>query len=81
MADDLVVLRGGSRDGESTKVEHGVERLLTPSDGPGLIEIYEDSGATAHVPGNAEQARVFEHAGQQGAEDVAPELLHAPQGH
>ncbi len=81
MADDLVVLRGGSRDGESTKVEQGVTRLLTPSDGPGLLEIYEDSGDTAHLAGNAEDARVFVHAGQQGADDVAPEMLHAPQGH
>jgi hypothetical protein len=81
MADDLVVLRGGSRDGESTKVEQGVTRLLTPSDGPGLLEVYEDGGETAHVPGNSEAARVFVHAGQQGAEDVAPEALHAPTGH
>ena len=80
MADVLVVLRGGSRDGESTKVEQGVTRLLTPSDGPGLLEVYEDSGETAHVAGNSEDARVFVHAGQQGAEDVAPEALHAPSG-
>ena len=80
MADDLGVRRGGRRDGESTKVEQGVTRLLTPSDGPGLLEVYEDSGQTAHVPGNSEDARVFVHAGQQGAEDVAPEALHAPSG-
>ena len=81
MADDLVVLRGGSRDGESTKVEQGVTRLLTPSDGPGLLEVYEDSGETDTVRGNTEAARVFVHTGQQGAEDVAPEALHAPSGH
>lgn len=80
MADDLVVLRGGSRDGESTKVEQGVRRLLAASDAPGLLEVYEDSGQTAHLAGNAEDARVFVHAGQEVAEDVAPELQHAPPG-
>ena len=78
MADDLVVLRGGSRDGESTTVEHGVTRLLTPSDGPGLLEVYEDSGETGRVAGNNDPARVFVQTGQQGADDVAPEMLHAP---
>jgi len=78
MADDLVVLRGGSRDGESTKVEQGVRRLLAASEAPGLLDVYEDSGDSRHVAGNAEDARVFVHSGQEPAGDVAPELLHAP---
>ncbi len=78
MADDLVLLRGGSRDGESTKVEHGVTRLLAPSDAPGLLEVYEANGETDEVAGNTEAALVFIHVGQEPAGDVAPELQHSP---
>ena len=38
MGDELVVLRGGSRDGESTEVDEGVRRILAASDAPGLVE-------------------------------------------
>ena len=65
--DELVVLRGGSRDGESTKVQEGVRRLLAPSDAPGLLEVYEANGETEDLAGNAEPALVFVHAGQQPA--------------
>ena len=78
MADELVVLRGGSRDGESTKVDRGVRRLLAASAAPGLLEVYEASGETAELPGNDERAQVFVHAGEQSAEGIAPELLHLP---
>lgn len=80
MSDELVVLRGGSRDGESTKVQVGVRRLLAASDAPGLLEVYEANGETEDVARNAEQALVFVHAGQEPAGDVAPELLHSPGG-
>ena len=46
----LVVLRGGSRDGESTDVDEHVERLLAASEAPGLIDIYEATDETAHSP-------------------------------
>ena len=80
MAEELVVLRGGSRDGESTTVREGVRRLLAASDAPGLIEVYEADGTTASLPGNDQDALVFIHVGQEPAGDVAPELLHAPGG-
>ena len=54
MSDELVVLRGGVRDGESTTVQEGVRRLLAASDAPGLVEIYEANGETADVPGNTD---------------------------
>ena len=78
MADELVVLRGGVRDGESTVVQEGVRRLLAASDAPGLVEVYEADGTTATVPGNDGDALVFVHAGQEPAGDIAPELQHAP---
>ena len=79
MSDELVVLRGGSRDGESTTVQEGVRRLLAASPAPGLLEVYEANGETATVSGNSGDALVFVHAGQEPAGDVAPEMLHPPQ--
>ena len=79
MGDELVVLRGGSRDGESTTVDEGVRRILAASDAPGLLDVYEANGETQDLRGNDEPALVFEHAGQEPADGVAPELLHPPQ--
>ena len=81
MPDELVVLRGGVRDGESTTVQDGVRRLLAASDAPGLVEIYEANGQTDEVAGNSESALVFVHVGQEAAGDLAPELQHSPQPH
>lgn len=78
MAEELVVLRGGSRDGESTTVQDGVRRLVAVSDAPGLLDIYEADGRTQQVPGNDQDALVLVHVGQQSADGIAPELLHAP---
>jgi len=78
MAEDLVVLRGGVRDGDSTTVQSGVRRLLAASDAPGMIEIYEANGETGRVRGNSEEALVFVHVGQEPAGDLAPELQHSP---
>lgn len=78
MAEDLVVLRGGVRDGDSTTVQAGVRRLIAASDAPGMVEIYEANGETAHVRGNSEDALVFIHVGQEPAGDIAPELQHSP---
>ncbi len=80
MADELVVLRGGSRNGESTRVDAGVSRLLAASEAPGLLDVYEPTGETEHLRGNDEPARVYALVGQQSAEGVAPEALHPP-GH
>ena len=79
MSDELVVLRGGVRDGESTTVQDGVRRLLAASDAPGLVEVYEANGQTEEVAGNPEAALVFVHVGQEAAGDLAPELQHSPQ--
>lgn len=79
MSDDLVVLRGGSRDGESTTVAEGVRRVLAASVAPGLLDVYEANGETQHVGGNNGDALVFVHAGQEPVGDTAPEMLHPPQ--
>jgi hypothetical protein len=73
MADERVVLEGGSRSGESTVVADGVRRLLAVSDAPGLLEVYEADGRTTD-----DGDLLFVHAGQESAEGVAPELLHGP---
>jgi hypothetical protein len=78
MSHELVVLRGGSRDGESTSVDAGVRRILAVSDAPGLLDVYEANGETQQLPGNDEPALVFVHAGQEPSDGVAPELLHLP---
>lgn len=78
MADELVVLRGGVRDGDSTTVQEGVRRIIAAGDAPGLVEIYEANGETARIPGNNDDALVFIHVGQEPAGDLAPEMLHAP---
>jgi hypothetical protein len=77
MADELVVLSGGSRDGESTTVQGGVRRLLAVSEAPGLLDVYEADGRTQELE-RAGTALVFTHAGQESAEGVAPEALHLP---
>jgi hypothetical protein len=78
MSHELVVLRGGSRDGESTSVDAGVRRILAASDAPGLLDVYEANGETEVIRGNDEPAFVFVHAGQEPAEGISPELLHPP---
>lgn len=76
-----VVLRGGSRDGESTVLDMHVERLLAASDAPGLVDVYEPTGETEHLAHNAEPAIVFEFVGQEPIGDMAPEMLHMPPRH
>ncbi|HEU0104124.1 MAG TPA: hypothetical protein VFR07_17555 [Mycobacteriales bacterium] len=78
MAEQLVVLRGGSRDGESTTVQEDVRRLLAASAAPGLLDVYEANGEFEDLEGNPGPAMVFVHAGEQSAEGIAPEGLHAP---
>ncbi len=74
-----MVLRGGSRDGESTAVQQGVRRLLAASAAPGLIDVYEANGQTETLPGNPDDALVFLHVGQEPADGIASEMLHPPQ--
>ena len=74
-----MVLRGGSRDGESTTVQQGVRRLLAASAAPGMLDVYEANGETATVEGNPHDALVLVHVGHEPAGDMAPEMLHPPQ--
>lgn len=78
MSEDLIILRGGNRDGETTRVQEGVRRLLTASPAPGLLDVYEADGTTESVEGNPGDALVFVLAGQEPADGVAPEMLHSP---
>ena len=64
-----MVLRGGSRDGESTRVQDGVRRVLAASDAPGMVDVYEANGETAELAGNDELALVLIHVGQEPAGD------------
>lgn len=73
-----MILRGGNRDGETTRVQEGVRRLLTTSPAPGLLDVYEADGTTETVEGNPDDALVFVLAGQEPAEGVAAEMLHSP---
>lgn len=76
MGEELVVLEGGSRDGESTVVQEGVRRVLAASAAPGLLDVYEADGRTRDV--NGSDALVLVLAGQESSEGIAPELLHFP---
>ncbi|HET7310220.1 MAG TPA: hypothetical protein VFJ17_02725 [Mycobacteriales bacterium] len=74
----LIVLRGGSRDGESTDVDEHVERLLAASDAPGMIDIYEATEETEHIRGNDEPAIVYSFVGQEPISDTPAAHLHMP---
>lgn len=78
MSEELVVLRGGSRDGESTWLAEGVRRLLAASVAPGMIDVYEANGETATLRGSGE-ALVLVHVAQEPIGETHPELLHPPQ--
>lgn len=78
MAEITALLKGGSRDGESTIVAAGVRRLFAHSDAPGLLDVYEITDLHQHLPGNEEQAAVFEFAGQEDAATFAPDDVHLP---
>jgi hypothetical protein len=74
----MIVLRGGSRDGESTDVDEHVERLLAASDAPGMIDIYEVTEETQHVRGNDEPAIVYAFVGQEPISETPATHLHMP---
>ena len=74
----MIVLRGGSRDGESTDVDEHVERLLAASAAPGMIDIYEVTEETEHVRGNDEPAIVYNFVGQEPISEMPGTQLHMP---
>ncbi|HET7530855.1 MAG TPA: hypothetical protein VFJ98_07850 [Mycobacteriales bacterium] len=74
----LVLLRGGSRDGESTDLDEHVDRLYAASDAPGLIDVYEATESTAPVEGNDSEAVVFAFVGQEPLTEHEGTQLHMP---
>ena len=72
----LVVLRGGTRDGESTVVDDHVTRLYAASHAPGLVDIYEATDESQRIPGNDEDAIVYEFADQESVDDMTQ--IHVP---
>ena len=77
--DAIAVLEGGSRHGESTTVSAGVTRIVSPSDAPGLVDIYEQTDELRPLPGNTTPAVVFRFAAQEPApERITAESMHMP---
>jgi hypothetical protein len=74
----LVLLRGGSRDGESTTVDESVSRLYAASDAPGMVDVYERSDELGTVLGNDESAVVFRFVEQEPVSDTTATHLHMP---
>lgn len=74
----IVVLRGGHRDGESTRVAAGTARIYTTSDAPGLVDIYEATDEFVELGGNDEEATIYRLVGRESAEGITPEMLHTP---
>lgn len=79
--DPTVLLRGGSRDGETTTVAPEVTRLYAVSDAPGLLDVYEATETRVHVPGNDVTATVFQWVTQEAADGVAAQAFHMHPGH
>lgn len=72
----FLVLHGGTRDGESTVVDEHVTRLYAASAAPGLVDIYEATDHTQHVPGNDEAAIVYNFIGQEPVDEMTQ--IHMP---
>ena len=78
MADRIVVLHGGAREGQSLTVAHEVTRVLVASEAPGLVDIYEDTGRQTHVRGNDQPGAVFDFVGQEPVGDEHAQVLRLP---
>lgn len=76
----VVLLRGGSRDGESTSVDEHVTRLYATSEAPGMVDIYEATDESVKLPGNEEGAIVYRFADQEPITDTTVTHLHMPSG-
>ena len=74
----LVLLRGGSRNGESTTVDDHVGRLYATSEAPGMVDIYEATDELAPVRGNDEDAVVYQFVDQEPVTDTTITHLHMP---
>jgi hypothetical protein len=78
MAELTVVLRGGSRDGESTRVDEQVTTLRAVSQAPGLLDIYEATDERVERDAAEGEAVIYAFVTQESAEGLAPELIHMP---
>jgi hypothetical protein len=74
----FILLRGGSRDGESTTVDEHVERLYAASEAPGMIDVYDATEELAHVRGNDDDAIVYTFTEQVPLDDGTATHLHMP---
>jgi hypothetical protein len=74
----LILLRGGSRDGESTDVDEHVERLYAASEAPGMVDVYEATDELATVRGNDDQAVVYRFVDQEPITETSATHLHMP---
>jgi hypothetical protein len=74
----FILLRGGSRDGESTTVDEQVQRLYAASDAPGMVDVYEMTDQLEHVRGNDESAIVYAFVDQEAMGESSATHLHMP---
>jgi len=74
----LIVLRGGSRDGESTEVDEHVERLFASSEAPGMVDVYEATDELEHIRGNDDPAIVYAFVEQEPVSETSATHLHMP---
>lgn len=74
----VVLLRGGSRDGESTTVDEHVARLYAASEAPGMVDIYEATEELTDLRGNDEQAIVYQFVDQEPVTETTVTHLHMP---
>jgi hypothetical protein len=78
MAEVTAMLRGGSRDGETARVDETVTRLRAASVAPGLLDVYEATEERTQLDQRQGEALVYEFVGTEAAGDMAPELIHMP---
>lgn len=76
----VVLLRGGSRNGESTTVDEHVTRLYAASEAPGMVDVYEATDELVKLAGNDEGAIVYRFTDQEPVTDTTVTHLHMPAG-
>lgn len=74
----VVLLRGGSRDGESTAVDEHVARLYAASEAPGLVDVYEITDESVELRGTDEGAIVYQFVDQEPVTETTVTHLHMP---
>jgi hypothetical protein len=74
----VVLLRGGSRDGESTSVDEHVMRLYATSEAPGMVDVYEVTDESVKLAGTEEGAIVYRFTDQEPITDTTVTHLQMP---